>query len=177
MKKFILKNKLPLFLLAAVLMLSTFYVLSPLSKDKSDDTTVSTPDTSGYYYFDEERLNIIEERNLAILEIEEQIASNYNSSEIAVMLNEINNINNITSLECSLEREIEALGYIDVLVHNYNLSETIDSSVIKTKCIDIKILTNELTKERAVAITQLAKTKFGNNDYKVALLLESNTLS
>ena len=91
MKKFILKNKLPLFLLAAVLMLSTFYVLSPLSKDKSDDTTVSTPDTSGYYYFDEERLNIIEERNLAILEIEEQIASNYNSSEIAVMLNEKKN--------------------------------------------------------------------------------------
>lgn len=178
MKNFLKKNKLPLVLLTCVIMLSVFYALSP-SGVKDDDSVVSgSMASSNFYYFDEERLNILEERNVSIKQLETEVAAaNTDISNISNKMRQIEEIYDITNKECSLELEIEALGYEDVLVHNYTEEENIGSSVIVNKCVDVKILATELKKERAVVITQLAKTKFGNNDYKVSIILETNNVA
>lgn len=178
MKKFILNNKLPIFLLMCVLGLSIFYAFTPNNNINNVVSVSEINESNNYYYFDEERLSILEERNNKIDEIEASVAaSNLGISEISSKLEEIENIYSITNKECSLELEIESLGYDDVLVHNYISKEKIGDSEISTNVIDIKILTSSLPNERAVAISQLAKTKFGNNSYKVSLILETNNIA
>ncbi|MGM9972134.1 MAG: hypothetical protein ACI35W_06975 [Anaeroplasmataceae bacterium] len=176
MKKFLKNNKLPIFLLLCVVMLSVFYAFSP-SETSDNSKTVGNIPSDNYYYFDEERLSILEERNIKIKEIESSVAtSNLGLADISSKMSLIEEIYSITNKECSLEVEIESLGYDDVLVYSYEETENIGNTTVVCKCVDVKILATELKKERAVVITQLTKTKFGNNDYKVSLILESNNL-
>jgi hypothetical protein len=70
------KNKLPLFLLALVMMLSVYYV--SLENENVIEKPVGNLDaevTTRYQEFAEERISILTERDQTVLELEEKIST------------------------------------------------------------------------------------------------------
>ena len=154
------KLKLPLLLLAVVVMMSIFYI------HESKEPTLPV-DGSGEYEgvslnpeYAESRLASIEEVNLLIEEKQELIASGTLSvSEVENLTNEILDLKETKVNEVALEEMlIEALSFDDVLV------------MLEGEYLVIDIFTNEeITAEVFISVSRLAKEKFDSN-YKVKVL-------
>ncbi len=172
------KNKLPLFLLAVVMMLSAFYIIAP--NNETAETGGSLNDVSPTYsYYAEERLNILEGRNTTILELENQIAGgDLSVVSITNILEEINKIYNLKNIEVELETQIVALGYDDVLVEQYtkqvNLGTASNPIYTKVEMVDVKVLAETMTVSEYVAINKIIKEKFGSDEYKVNVVLSKD---
>lgn len=158
------KNKLPILLLACVLMLSIFYVREAANSGTSPANTdvIGDVDTR-YAVYAEARFDLVEERNAQIEELEASVAAGTKSSaEIEEIILQINSIYEIKYLEIALENEIIAMGYQDVLV------------VATDNTVDIDILTDNFTTSNFVSVALLAKEKFSKN-HAVTVVLSSPT--
>lgn len=148
------KLKLPILLLAVVIMLSVFYIKEANSNGSnstpanSDDLTMSALNPE----FTEARLLGIEEANAQIQIWEEMIASgDLSADEVLETSALIDDLRDLKHKEVSLEEVImDELSYDDVLV------------VAKDSNVYVDVYTdNEITKLAAVKIAKLAQTSFG----------------
>lgn len=154
------KLKLPILLLAVVVMMSIFYI------HESKQPTVPVDNGSGLEgvslnpEYAETRISNIEVVSLLIEEKEKKIAEgNLSVNEIEIINNEINFLKETKIMEVALEEMlIEALSFDDVLV------------ILEDGYLVIDIYTDEdLTKEVFISVSRLAKEKFDSN-YKVKLI-------
>lgn len=153
------KLKLPLLILAVVVMMSIFYI------HESKQPTVPVGGGSEYEgvsvnpKYAESRLESIEEVNLLIEEKEELIAAgNLSINEIEELTNEILQLRENKVNEVALEEILmDTLSFDDVLV------------MLEGEYLVIDIYTNtELTSEVFISVSRLAKEKFDSN-YKVKI--------
>lgn len=147
------KLRLPILLLAVVVMLSIFYIKeaqdNPSTPVNSDEYNTSTLNPE----FTEARLLSIEEVNSKVLELEASISSgNLSASEVLAVTTKINNIKDIKHKEVSLENSlIEANNYDDVLV------------LLSDEYLVVDIYTEEdIPTSTFIEIALLAKKTFGN---------------
>lgn len=156
------KNKLPIFLLALVIMLSIFYITD--SKVTGDDPGANPVNgETKYAAYATMRLELLEERTSAIEEYETQIASGELSNvEIENLMILVDAIYEQSYTEVALENELIALGYDDVLVY------VLDGKV------NIDILTDSFTASEFVSIALLSKEKFDSN-YTVSIHTTATT--
>lgn len=113
------KLKLPILLLAVVIMLSVFYIKEAQNADLTDD--VSSPNLNSQTLnpdFTEARLQSIDEVNSLIEGYQNDIASgSLTSLEVKEANEMINELIELKNLEVSLETALKSsLGYDDVLV-------------------------------------------------------------
>ncbi len=159
------KNKIPLLLLAVVVMLSIFYIQQ--TKNQSPTTPVNGGGITGEVKYSEYaslRLNLLEVRNEEINQLEAKIAAgNLTSAELETTVASINQIYNLKYSEVDLENQIISLGYDDVFVCTTG------------KNIKINILTDDFTTDDFVTVALLAKEKFARN-YAVSVQLTSPEL-
>lgn len=154
------KLKLPLLILAVVVMMSIFYI------HESKEPTIPVGGTSELEgislnpEYAESRLASIEEVNLLIEEKEELIAAgNLSVTEIEELTNEILQLRETKVNEVALEEILmDTLSFDDVLV------------MLEGEYLVIDIYTNsEITAEVFISVSRLAKEKF-NSNYKVKVL-------
>ena len=154
MLKKLKKNKLSLFLLAMVTMLSIYYIMMPVKQDElkptvSDDLNTKTR----YEQFAEMRLEIIDERKALVTTMEEKMSSNEVCLTDSITYTKaIEEIASITEQEVYLETIISNLGYEDSLVY---LKE--DNN------LDIYILTSSFTVENYIDLAKRSKEIFGDS--------------
>lgn len=148
------KLKLPILLLAVVIMLSIFYIKeannNPADPVAGDDLSASSlnPD------FTEARLLSLEEANTEIDELEASIASGtLTAQEVQATTAKITELKNIKHQEASLEETlIEMNNYDDVLV------------LLGEESLVIDIYTEEdITVAKFIELARLAKTNFGSD--------------
>lgn len=148
------KNKLSIFLLAVVAMLTVYYIKNPNSDEPN------TIETSRYYQ--DERDDINNERETQILNLEEIISSKEtNLTEKEKAINEMAILSSTTQNEIILEKKIISLGYNDCLVQ-------IDNDI---KDVNVSLLTKELSKEQFIEIAKIISAKCGN--YGISLNYEA----
>lgn len=149
------KNKLSIFLLAVVAMLTVYYIKNPSPEDI--ETVVETT-----RYYQDERDEINGEREAQILNLESQISkSDINIAEKEKAINEMALLSSMTENEIILETKIIDMGYKDCLVE-------VD---IENVSVKISLLTNELSKEQFIEISKLVSSKYSN--YKINLNYEA----
>lgn len=145
------KLKLPILLLAAVAMMSIFYI-KEASKDIGDQNTgADTLDSSVLYpEFSELRLEHLEEVNLTLTEYEAKIASGeLNASEVSECTALMDDIKRNVDLEMKFEDALlESYDYDDVLV------------LIADDLIDVRIYTDQDVRKNAVSIMRLVGEHF-----------------
>ena len=147
------KLRLPIFLLAVVVMMSIFYIHEANKTDEpvaspTLETETTNPD------FAEARMQSIAEANALIEEAEAKLASGTLTIEEIQQQNAlINELRQTKVNEIALEEMIMAsLDFDDVLV------------LLVDQYLDIDVYTeDELTKETFISITRLAREKFGSN--------------
>lgn len=144
------KNKLPLFLLALVVMLSVYYI-----NDTKTDKNNETQNTSGsikYHTYAESRLEVIKNRTKDIEGYEAVVASGeLSSTEVENTLLKVDAIYKLNYSEVALENEIIALGYDDVFVY------------VADGKVNIDILTDTFSQTEFVNVALLSKAKFDTN--------------
>jgi len=148
------KLKLPILLLAVVIMLSIFYIkeannnsADPVSGDDLNASSLN-PD------FTEARLLSLEEANNEIDELEASIASGtLTAVEVQQTTAKISQLKNIKHQEASLEETlIEMNNYDDVLV------------LLGEESLVIDIYTeDDITVAKFIELARLAKTNFGSD--------------
>lgn len=152
------KLRLPILLLAVVVMLSIFYIREanqpsePAASPGLDGTTTNAD-------YAEARMQSIEETKALIEECESKIASGtLNVKEIEEQNALIASLKEIKVSEIALEEMImAALNFEDVLV------------LLNGDCVVIDIYTDEeITVATFISVSRLAKEKF-SDDYKVKL--------
>ncbi len=145
------KNKLPIFLLAIVAMLSIFYIYSdknPTDQVGGDDLTGETENA----VFAEARLKLLETRDKSIKELEATIAAGkLTEAQITEKVGQIDKLYNLKYSEIELENEIMAMGFNDAFV-------CVDGTNIK-----IDVLAEEFTTAQFVTVALAAKGKFAKN--------------
>ena len=154
------KLKLPILLLAVVVMMSVFYIHESKQPTVPVDNGDNQQEVTLNPEYAEARLANIEEVSLLIEEKEKKIAAgNLNVNEIEIINNEIEFLRETKLKEVALEEMlIEALSFEDVLV------------ILEDEYLVIDIYTDsELTKEVFISVTRLAKEKFDTN-YKVKVI-------
>lgn len=147
------RNKLSIFLLAVVVMLTIYYIKTPTNSG-SDKLNNQTPVASveRYPLYAESRLIILDARGTKISELEGVLASSKSTmSEKEVALETISQLNELTEKEIVLETAIITLGYEDCFVN------AVDNSV------RVQVLSSEFSAEKFVEIALIAKEKFGND--------------
>lgn len=150
------KLKLPILLLAVVVMLSIFYIHEASnnidSPANSNNPIISTlnPD------FTEARLQSINETEGKIKELEEKIASGtLSAEEIVETSNSIESLKELKSKEVSLEKKIlDSYEYDDVLVLMGEEYLVVDLYNDEAK---------EVSKLEFISMAKMAKESFGNN--------------
>ncbi len=150
------KLKLPILLLAVVVMLSIFYIKEATTpKDEnagSNNAVVSTlnPD------FTEARLQSINETGSKIAELEEKIASGgLSADEIVETSNLIESLRQLKAKEVSLEKQIiKTYEYDDVLVLMGEDYLVVDLYKNEAK---------EVSKLEFISMAKMAKESFGAN--------------
>lgn len=159
------KLKLPILLLAVVIMLSIFYIKeaknTPTTPANGDDLETSTlnPD------FTEARLLSIEEANSQIKEWEESIASgSLTATQVKETTAKISNLKEVKHQEVALEETlIELNKYDDVLV------------LLGEEYLVIDIYTEEdITVAKFIELAKLAKESFGR-ECKVKVKTTNNS--
>ncbi len=151
------RNKLPLFLLAVVLMLSVFYVFTP-QEDESEVFNPNLDTQEEYAVFAERRLDMLEERNMLILSKETAIASGeLTSLEISLLVDEINELTNLSSSEISIENSVGELGYNSVFV-------CIDDTLV-----DVFVYAEKISSEEFINICMVVYNIVDNNNLRIAV--------
>ena len=157
------KLKLPILLLAVVVMMSIFYIHESKEPTLPVDGNGELEGVSLNPEYAESRIADIAEVNLLIEEKEELIASgNLSVLEIENLTKEINELKETKINEVALEEMlIEALSFDDVLV------------LLEGEYLVIDVYTNnDITAEVFISVTRLAKEKFDSN-YKVKVIKTS----
>ena len=148
------KNKLPLFLLALVMMLSIYYVT--LENDSEIEKPVGNLDATvetRYQEFAEGRLSILSSRDEAVAELESKITSaSVSIAEIETYVEQIENITTLTEQEVYMESLIMGMGYEDALVY-----------LQETNNLTISVLASEFGVNDYITIAKSAKEQFGNS--------------
>ena len=145
------KNKLPIFLLALVVMLSIYYIND--TKDNQDDPNdIIVNGDSKYAEYAKLRLELLVERTSTIEEYESQIVdsqlTNEDIEDIMILVNKIYDLN---YSEVELENSIKALGYDDVFV------------CVEDYKVNIDILTDSFSDEEFINVALLSKNIFDTN--------------
>lgn len=156
------RNKLSIFLLAVVLMLTVYYVNSNDPDIEITPEVSLTDNNSRYQVFQSMRDSLTEERTSKLTELEEIISSETSSlEEKEIALETMTNLSNLTEKEISLETAIINIGYKDALVE------------VEDKDIYISILNEEeFDVANFVELAVIAKNQFGS-DYIVSIDLEN----
>ena len=146
------KLKLPILLLAVVIMLSVFYIKEAQNSDITGDVLGNNLNTSSLNPdFTEARLQSIDEVNAKILEYQNDIASGtLTAAEVKEANAMINELIEQKNLEVSLESSLmDSLGYDDVYVF------------IEDEYAVINIFTDEIVDQTDfVSISRLAQATF-----------------
>lgn len=144
------KNKLPLFLLALVVMLSVYYIND--TKTNKNNETQNTSGSIKYHTYAESRLEVMKNRTKDIEGYEAVVASGELSSiEVENTLLKVDAIYKLNYSEVALENEIIALGYDDVFVY------------VADGKVNIDILTDTFSQTEFVNVALLSKAKFDTN--------------
>ena len=147
------KNKLPLFLLALVMMLSIYYV--SLENDTKVEKPVGNLDATvetRYQEFAEARITLLNERDVAVSELEEKItALNVSLADVENYVQEIEMLTSLTEQEVYLESLITGMGYEDALV-----------VLQETNNLTVSVLADNFDVNDYINIAKSAKTEFGN---------------
>lgn len=144
------KNKLPLFLLALVVMLSVYYIND--TKTNKNNETQNTSGSIKYHTYAESRLEVIKNRTKDIEGYEAVVASGeLSSTEVENTLLKVDAIYKLNYSEVALENEIIALGYDDVFVY------------VADGKVNIDILTDTFSQTEFVNVALLSKAKFDTN--------------
>ena len=153
MLKRLKRNKLPLFLLALVMMLSIYYV----TLDDESDIEAPVGNLEGnvvsrYQEFAEERLAILSSRDETVNSLEAKISeASVSVNDVENYIQEIEKITSLTEQEVYLESLITDMGYDDALVY-----------LKEANNLTISVLTDNFTVDDYIAIAKTAKTEFGN---------------
>ena len=143
------KNKLTIFLLLVVVVLTVYYVKMPINTTEPAGTT---PSVSARYPLNAQtRLEVITSRNELISSYEEQLANTTYSSEMAVFLENVNELEELTLREIRVENQIKDTGYEDCLVY------ATDNQ------IKVNVLTNSFSVEEFIEVALLIKGEFGDD--------------
>lgn len=140
------RNKLSIFLLAVVAMLTVYYV----KNDKKDDSNSVSNSGENVRYYQESRDSINEARASLILELESVIASDCEVSVKQGALETMESITTITEKEIAMEYNIINMGYDDALVEVST----------EGKKISICVLADEITDDEFISITVSALSAF-----------------
>ncbi len=139
------KNKLSLFLLAVVMMLSIYYINMPNETSKptgSEDVVTKYPE------FAQMRLEILEKREALVSEFENVLASstttNTDKNEAYLSMQEVLEL---TENEVLIETFIMDLGYLDCLVQH-------DEDVINVYILNY-VFTYEQTEEIYILVSEV----------------------
>ncbi len=144
------KNKLPLFLLALVVMLSVYYIND--TKTNKNNETQNTSGSIKYHTYAESRLEVMKNRTKDIEGYEAVVASGeLSSTEVENTLLKVDAIYKLNYSEVALENEIIALGYDDVFVY------------VADGKVNIDILTDTFSQTEFVNVALLSKAKFDTN--------------
>lgn len=151
------KNILPIFLLALVVVLSVFYIKQE-PKDSDVNTNLDNFDTTELdSEFASKRLEVLKDRSKEIEELETMVAvGGLSDSEIANILDQINDIYYLKYQEVELEDAILLLGYEECLV------------LIDDYSVNVSIVTDTLTYQEFIEIANLVKDKTSEL-YKVSI--------
>ena len=157
------KQKLSLFLLAMVAMLSVYYVLMP--EDGNTAPVVSVPEGFvRYQQFGQLRLEITDERNSQVAVYESKITeAKVSITEVENYLLEINNISTLTEKEVFLESVIIDLGFEDSLVY------------FEDNVLTISVLAEKFTSTEYIEIAKIAKEEFDVSTLVVVNFIDSNS--
>ena len=146
------KNKLPLFLLALVMMLSVYYV--SLENKNDIEKPVGNLDaevTTRYQKFAEGRISILTERDQAVLELEEKISTaSVSLTDVETYVEEIERITSLTEQEVYMESLIMGMGYEDALVH-----------LKETNNLTISVIADDFDVNDYITLAKTAKNEFG----------------
>lgn len=144
------KNKLPLFLLTLVVMLSVYYIND--TKTNKNNETQNTSGSIKYHTYAESRLEVMKNRTKDIEGYEAVVASGeLSSTEVENTLLKVDAIYKLNYSEVALENEIIALGYDDVFVY------------VADGKVNIDILTDTFSQTEFVNVALLSKAKFDTN--------------
>ncbi len=144
------KNKLPLFLLALVVMLSVYYIND--TKTNKNNEIQNTSGSIKYHTYAESRLEVMKNRTKDIEGYEAVVASGeLSSTEVENTLLKVDAIYKLNYSEVALENEIIALGYDDVFVY------------VADGKVNIDILTDTFSQTEFVNVALLSKAKFDTN--------------
>ncbi len=153
------KNKLSIFLLAVVMMLSVYYINMP---SESNVPTGSEDVVTKYPEFAAMRLEILQAREELVVEYENVLASadtsNTDKNEAYLSMQEVLQL---TENEILVETFIMDLGYLDCLVQHDD------------DTINVYILNYKHTYEYFVEVTSITTSVFGSN-YQVGIKTVSN---
>ncbi len=145
------KNKLPLFLLALVVMLSVYYINDTKANNKNNETQ-NTSGSIKYHTYAESRLEVMKNRTKDIEGYEAVVASGeLSSTEVENTLLKVDAIYKLNYSEVALENEIIALGYDDVFVY------------VNEDKVNIDILTDTFSQTEFINVALLSKAKFDTN--------------
>lgn len=155
------KNQLALILLTLVLMLTVYFIKTPVqSNDPGDDPT--TPTTGRLEVLSTMRLTLKNERNEKISELNTIIGSDTaTAAEINNAIEEKNRINAITECELLLELEIISMGYQDAFVHVTDVG------------IDVTVISDEHSVSKANEIIQKTLLEFDGKYTNICVEFES----
>ncbi|MFI3251519.1 MAG: SpoIIIAH-like family protein [bacterium] len=144
------KNKLSLFLLAVVMMLSIYYINMP--EEGIIAPTVSENITTEHPEFASMRLEILAQREEYVVDLENIIASDTYSDDMkSDAFETMQEILELTELEVLAETFVENLGYLDCFVVN------------EDNFVSVYILNYVPTTQEFIEITSIMKDVFGSN--------------
>ena len=155
------KNQLALILLTLVLMLTVYFIKTPVqSNDPGDDPSTQT--NGRLEVLSTMRLTLKNERNEKISELNTIIGSDTaTAAEINNAIEEKNRINAITECELLLELEIISMGYQDAFVHVTDVG------------IDVTVISDEHSVSKANEIIQKTLLEFDGKYTNICVEFES----
>lgn len=141
------KNQLALILLTLVMMLTVYFIKTPVKNDPDDGNT--TPTTGRLEALSTMRLTIKNQRDEQINSLNLVIGSETaTAAEINQAIEEKNRLNAITECELLLELEIINLGYQDAFVH------------VTDTGVDVTVVANEHSITKANEIIKMTLIEF-----------------
>lgn len=155
------KNQLALILLTLVMMLTVYFIKTPVKNDNPDDVN-TTPTTGRLEALSTMRLTIKNQRDEQINSLNLVIGSETaTAAEINQAIEEKNRLNAITECELLLELEIINLGYQDAFVH------------VTDTGVDVTVVANEHSITKANEIIKMTLIEFEGKYSNVCVEFET----
>lgn len=142
------RNKLSIFLLAVVAMLTIYYIRMP----KEEEPIVHQEETR-YSEFVSKRESIVANRTTALETLSLSISAGENVNNL---IDEYNTLSGLTEREIELEKTLRTIGFIDALV-----------CVTLNEGIEVSIYSEDFSKNQYVMVRAMAIEEFGS--YQVSV--------